>query len=610
MENPDTILRGLETWLQSRLEGNVEAWHVVGPEAQRISFAGQAGFTFDWEDTRSRADAPLLNDPIEDQVRAALDARPLHTALTECACSRPNDWLRPVSRKPLPDYAFRHTRTETCDSCRGRRTVNCGNCGATGRVTCDNCSGTREVRVICKGCGGPGYFPRTRTGPNNETEHYRDTCWGCGGSGRVNETCRPCRGSGETGCDNCGGSGQITCSDCQGRGSRLYLDVRQALVDGSTTLELGAIGFAGWAEIVRDNWSDLVARGAVAFSDVRAADEPAGAILSIGFAAAANAARASVQAGEANAALHAVGSDALIVEGEPLLARALQLPEAEDRVDWVALTESLAGKRLLREAIDVTEERAADHKGKSKEAYQEAQGAEICAAMTHRYGALLGPAGASALATMVIRGIEPLKDRVARKRWRKNLGVAASLGLAAALVVIAAILQQEEVSQTWFKVAAQILAGTAVAGIVWGAAGHWLVRRDLQSVSEKLDLLQPLTPPRHGWPKRGGIIAAFLTIAIVAALPFASWKAGLPNSYARVFDRQIEFASGPAGEMVLPVATALYRWPDADSEHIAEIPAGATVQISKRANGEWRLVRFDGRHGYVRSNALGDSYPN
>jgi hypothetical protein len=603
-------LRGLETWLQARLDDNVDEWHVVGAESQCLSLRGQADFTFDWEDTRSRADTPLPHDPIDEQVRAALEARPLHVALTECACSHPNEWLRPVSRKALPDYEFRHTRIETCDSCRGRKTVNCGSCSATGRVTCKNCSGNRQIEVLCKGCGGPGYFPRTRTGPNNETEHYRDTCWGCGGRGRVNETCRPCRGSGEVDCDSCGGSGQITCSDCRGRGSRLYLYVRQALVDGRSTPALDTIEFVGWADIVRDNWSELVARGAVAFSDVRAADEPAGAILRIDFAAAANAARASVHAKETKAALHAVGSDALVVEGEPLLARALHLPETEDGADWVALTDSLAGKRLLREAIDVTEDRAADHKGKSKEAYQEAQSAEIRAEMMRRYGALLGPAGASALAHIVMRGIEPLKNRVTRTRWRKNLGVAASLGLAAALVIIAAILQQEEVNQTWFKVAAQILMGTAVAGTVWGVAGHWLVRRDLQRVSEKLDLLQPLTPPRHGWPRRGGIIAALLTIAVAAALPFVSWKAGVPNSYARVFDRQIEFADGPAGEMTLPEAVILYRWPDTTSERIAEIPAKATIQLSKRANGEWRLVRFEGRHGYIRSSALDASYPD
>ncbi|WP_144037745.1 hypothetical protein [Sphingopyxis sp. KK2] len=66
-----------------------------------------------------------------------------------------------------------------------------------------------------------------------------------------------------------------------------------------------------------------------------------------------------------------------------------------------------------------------------------------------------------------------------RKRWRHNLAIAAAIGLAAALLVIAAIFQPQEANETWFKFAAQILMGAAVAGIVWGAAGHWLVRRDL-----------------------------------------------------------------------------------------------------------------------------------
>ncbi|WP_077146533.1 hypothetical protein [Sphingopyxis sp. KK2] len=57
------------------------------------------------------------------------------------------------------------------------------------------------------------------------------------------------------------------------------------------------------------------------------------------------------------------------------------------------------------EAIDVTEARAADHKGKLNEAYQEAKGAEVRADLKLRYGALLVSAGTAALANMVFRGI-------------------------------------------------------------------------------------------------------------------------------------------------------------------------------------------------------------
>lgn len=605
MQEPQTALSALEAWLQTRLDGNVEDWRLDEADAQRISFHGQAGFTFDWDETRSRADSALSAPPLDEQVRIALDARPLHVALTECACSRPHDWLRPVTRKPLPEHEFRHTRVETCDSCSGRKTMDCGGCGASGAVRCGSCSGSGTDRVICRGCGGAGYFPRTRIGPNNETEHYRDTCWGCGGGGRINETCGICRGSGNITCNRCGGSGQLTCTDCQGRGSRLYLYIRRALVDGRSGLALEEIEFAGWAEIVRNNWPDLVAGGAIGFANVRAKDEPASGVLRINFDAAADAARASAYAGEASAQLYAVGSQAPIVDGEPLLSHALNLPGPDADVDWVALTERLAGKRLLREAIDVTEEKAADHKGKSKGAYQEAQAAEIGEDMIRRYGALVGSDGAAALANMVMRGVEPLKDRVTRKIWRRNLGIAAVIGLVAAIAVIVVILQQQEVRETWFKVAAQILMGTAVMAVIWGVIGHWLVRRELKGLSRELDLVHPLTPPRHGWPKRGGILAVIIAMGFAAGLPLAGWKAGVPQMYAYIVDRQVEFADGPAGEIELPEAATLYKWPDENSQRLAEISANSAIQISIRRGREWRLVRYDGQHGYIRSRALG-----
>lgn len=604
MQEPQTALIALESWLAERVAGNVEDWSVGAADAQRISFRGQAGFTFHWEETRSRGDHALSTPPIDDQVRSALDARPLHVALTQCACSRPSDWLRPITRRPLPEHEFRHTRVETCDSCAGRRTVDCGGCGASGRVHCSNCSGSGTDRVICRGCGGMGYFPRTRMGPNNQTEHYRDTCWGCGGGGRVNESCRTCSGSGRVTCGRCGGSGQVTCTDCNGRGSRLYLYVRRALVDGRAGLALESVGFAGWADIVQSNWPALVAGGGIGFSAVRPKDEVPGEILKIDFDGAANAALVTANAGAVSAQLWSVGSDAPIVGGEPLLARALDLPDPAGDVDWVAMTERLAGKRLLREAIDVTEEKAADHKGKSRDAYQEAQAGEIAQAMTARYGALVGGEGAAALAQMVMKGIEPLKDRVARKSWRRSLGIAALLGVVAAMAVIVVILQQDELRESWFKVAAQILMGTAVTAIAWAIVGHWLVRRALKLLSRELDLERPLTPPRHGWPKRGGILAALVTMTLAAGLPVAGWKAGVPGAYALIVDRQLEFAGGSSGEHLVLEAATQYRWPHEGAERLAEIPAGATVRASNRKDGPWRLVQFDGRHGYVRSSAI------
>ena len=609
MQEPQAALAALEAWLRKRMDGNVEDCRLGETEAQRVSFRGQAGFTFDWEETRSRGERALSTPPIDEQVRAALDAQPLHVALTECACSRPNDWLRPITRKPLPEHEFQHSRVETCDSCSGRRTVGCGGCGASGCIRCGNCSGSGTDRVRCRGCGGVGYFPRTRMGNDNQTEQYRDTCWGCGGGGWVNERCGTCRGSGEVTCSRCRGSGQVTCADCEGQGRRLYLYVRRALVDGSSGLALGDIGFAGWGEVLRNNWPSLVACDAITFSNVRAKDEVVGEVLKINFEAAADAACVSAHAGEKSARLWSVGSSAPFVDGEPLLALALDLPEATDDVDWVAMAERLAGKRVLREAIDVIEEKAADRRGKSRDAYQEAQAAEIMAEMLHRYGALVGSEGAAALATMVTNGVEPLKDRVARKVWRRSLGIAVLLGLVAAIAVVVAILQQDELWEAWFKTAAKILLGTAVVAIIWGITGHWLVRRELKRLSRDLELENVLRPPGHGWPRRGGILAVLITLTVAAGLPLAAWKAGIPQVFAFIVDRQLEFADGSAGEFDLRETTTQYRWPDDRSQQLAQIPAGAKVRISRHANRQWRLVQFGGRHGYIRASAL-DLHPD
>ena len=543
VQEPQSASSALEAWVQTRLAGNLDDWNIEGPDAERVSFRGQSGFTFAWEEARSRTDTALSNPPIDDQVTAALNARPIHAALAECACSRPHEWLIPISRKALPEHEFRHTRVETCDSCSGRKTVNCGGCGASGRVHCGNCSGSGTDRVLCRGCGGMGYFSRTRMGPNNQTEHYRDTCWGCGGGGRINESCRPCGGSGNVACGRCRGTGQITCSDCQGRGSRLYLYVRRALVDGRSGLALEEIAFGGWADILRANWPTLVTKGAIAFSEVRAKEEQASDVLRINFLATANAARGTVKSGEVRSELYSVGSDSPIVDGEPFLARALGLPDPEDEVDWVASTEDLAGKRLLREAIDVTEEKATTHKGQSKDSYQAAQIAEVREEMAGRYGALIGAEGATSLGNMVMKGIEPLKDRVATKRWRKNLGIAALLGVASAIAIIINFPYQDAAGADWRESALVYVGGIFVASLVWALIARLLLRRELKQLSRKLDLTNVLHPPRHGWTTWGTSLSICAAFTVAIAILYASSSSRLPSGFAAAVENQIQYAN-------------------------------------------------------------------
>lgn len=543
MQEPQSASSALEAWVTTRLEGNLDDWNIEGLDAQRILFRGQSGFTFDWEESRSRADTALSNLPIDEQVTAALNARPIHVALAECACSRPQEWLIPVSRKALPEHEFRHTRQETCDSCSGRKTVNCGGCGASGSVHCGNCSGSGTDRVMCRGCGGMGYFSRTRMGPNNQTEHYRDTCWGCGGGGRINERCSPCGGSGNVTCSRCRGTGQVTCSDCQGRGTRLYLYVRRALVDGRSGLAVDELGFSGWADIIRNNWPALVTKGAISFSEVRTKQEQASDVLRINFTAIANAARGTVESGEIRAQLYSVGSEWPIVDGEPFLARALHLPDPEGEIDWVSLTEDLAGKRLLREAIDVTEEKASQHKGQSKGAYMEAQVAEVQEEMVGQYGALIGIDGAASLGNMVMKGIEPLKDRVASKSWRKNLGIAALLGLAAAIAIIIGFPYQDAGGADWRESALTYVGGIFIASVVWALIARLLLRRELKQLSEKLDLTNVLSAPRHGWTTWGTSLSICTAFAVTGGMLYASWNAGLPSHFSAAVENQIQYAN-------------------------------------------------------------------
>lgn len=406
-----------------------------------------------------------------------------------------------------------------------------------------------------------GYFSRTRMGPNNQTEHYRDTCWGCGGGGRINERCSPCGGSGSVTCGRCRGTGQVTCSDCQGRGTRLYLYVRRALVDGRSGLALEEIEFGGWADILRAHWPALVAKAAIAFFEVRAKDEQASDVLRINFTAMANAARGTMKSGEVRSELYSVGSDWPVVDGEPFLARALQLPDPEGDVDWVASVEDLAGKRLLREAIDVTEEKATSHKGQPRDAYQAAQISEVCEEMADKYGALIGAEGATSLGNMVMRGIEPLKDRVATKSWRKNLGVAALIGLVSAIAIIVSFPYQDAGGADWRETALVYIGGIFVASIAWALIARLLLRHQLKQLSRKLDLTNILRSPRHGWTTWGTSLSICTTFATAIAALYASSSSGLPSGFAAAVENQIQYANATDDQLKDACAAAANQKP-------------------------------------------------
>ncbi len=60
VQEPQSASSALEAWVQTRLAGNLDDWNIEGPDAERVSFRGQSGFTFAWEEARSRTDMASL----------------------------------------------------------------------------------------------------------------------------------------------------------------------------------------------------------------------------------------------------------------------------------------------------------------------------------------------------------------------------------------------------------------------------------------------------------------------------------------------------------------------------------------------------------------------
>lgn len=610
MQDHGAALVALENWLRARTDGNVAEWTLDDTKSAAITIRGQAGFTFRWEQGRARADQELSTGPIDAQVDAALAARPIDEGLAAMVAAEPRAWLRPLTDQALLSYQFRETKRETCDSCKGRKVLDCGTCGASGRVSCHNCRGSGSEEVRCRSCGGVGHFRRTRqvqvhNGSDYQwvNEEYKETCWGCGGRGRQNETCGTCRGSREVNCGTCSGSGTVTCGDCRGQGTRLYLYTRTALVSARSGLALDDVDDENWRGLLSTRWEQLIDRGEMTLSNVRRKDGPAEGVLKLYFDAAGAGAAAMARAGNASARFCSIGARDPVVDGEPFLARAFDLPDPGADADWVLLAERLTGTRMLREAIDVTE--AMPKTGGGKEQRDAAETAAIVQAALASYGPALGEAGAGALASIVVRGVGALRDRVARATWRGHLGIAALIGLAGALIGIGMVALQYEVTDPWIGYFVYAVLGTAAAGFLWGIIGHMRVRARLKALARDLDLETPLAPPRHGWTKAGWLFATLITAGTVLGATYGAWRLAVPQYFRFAVDRQLNYADGQRGEMRAWTDLQVHLWPDAASPVITTARPDDELGLYD-VDGEWVLVAVQRRRGYVHRSHFGD----
>ncbi|MCB2067572.1 MAG: hypothetical protein KDE15_13150 [Erythrobacter sp.] len=615
-------LEALRRWLDGKFAGNVADFTLTAERAEQLRFAGQASYSYSWEESRERADGWHPDTPLDEQVEAAIRKRPLTQGLLDAIRAEPTHWLDTQRGAWLYDYIFYRNRTETCDSCSGKRTFQCSNCDGQGKVTCSRCNGHGTERVACNNCGGSGRVQRSRmvtvyhNGQNQTvTQYYTEGCWTCASSGRVDRTCGNCSGNRKVRCNPCDGKGRITCKDCGGAGERDYVYKRIAVVTAKPALKLPDIGHPGWRDLASSRWSHLLTTGAITTSQIEPTGSPAAGTYKVSFVATGPAVDAVATANGTSGRLISIGGQTPVLSCETILANALAIAAQDDQAGWVAQTERLAGTRLLHQAVDAAEAAAARKKGSTRDQLRAAQQAEIEARLLNEYTSLLGPEAAQAVALTVIDGIGDLSTGATQRVWRHNLMVAGGIGLVGAIAAIIAIATQSTVFDSGFKVAGLIALGTLIATLVWGAIGKRRVRHRLGQLSSELGLDTPLSPPQHGWTRRGTLLGFALGTATLVATLCASYALGLPARYGQSWDRQLSYArsSLESWTVYLQSDAVLYRWPDETSDQLANLPTGTELllydvkggQWTDVGDAEWRLVRAGEQVGYIRQETMG-----
>lgn len=102
-----------------------------------------------------------------------------------------------------------------CGKCNGTGKIEneCNSCHGTGNRECSLCYGKKQIR--CTVCGGAGFFRCTHCyGVNSENCSY------CNDEGNVN--CERCNSEGFINCTSCDATGLNRCMTCNGNGKHVW----------------------------------------------------------------------------------------------------------------------------------------------------------------------------------------------------------------------------------------------------------------------------------------------------------------------------------------------------------------------------------------------------
>ena len=589
-------------WLAEAFEGNAEVGAVkltvVADGPQTVS--GHARTTYAWTSSRSRAARDVGKPPLDDQVAAALAKGSPAATLTTLMVTQPAKWLRPMERESLDGWWFTHSRTETCDSCRGDGQVGCRPCGGSGKVTCGDCGGDGRVRQTCRQCIN-GRIARTVTVQrwngsmyNTHTETVYDNCWNCSAQGHTLVDCSRCNGSRKVRCATCTGSGRVRCDDCVGNGKRLYDHDRWVWVNTAVDFGYPDGTDARHRTLLARRWPWLADRGEIAFAVTADDVSVDGAVLEGRFKATSVFTLIETETHGERGAITSIGAghQARTVTG--ILADALKLEDAGKGGDWGPLAERLAGTRILTEALRAYR----DAKGGLEQKIAAAQ-----EAVSRIYGPLLGETGAATVAQAAGRGVGGMERALSRPTQVMVWGIVLAAAAAAAAWNLHLVMTTapEDVLRP-------ALVGLGVAGLASfaGVAGRVaLMRTHIRRLATRLQLGDSLKAPAWQSVAGPGVGMAVLTPALALALTAGAVLGDVPAGVKAMVlgpDRGTYVV-----ESVSARTTANLRIrsaPGVDAPVLITAPAGAFVAIMGRDDGEWTLVAYDGLEGYAASRYL------
>lgn len=585
----------VRSWIETVFEGNLDAadWTLTTVSDAAVTIPVKVDYGYQWANLREKTSTALSDGTLDAQIDRAMQAGSPGASLAQAVAASPRTWLKKFDGTRLEGWSFAETRLERCESCSGVGNVGCSPCNARGRVTCGNCSQGRE-RVTCAYCSGMGRHRRERqvmdhTG-HTVSETYYETCGACS-AGTVYQTCRTCNGSALVNCSNCSGTGRLTCSDCRGAGKRLFRYARWVQVKSSVATNASKAGHEGLRALITSRWNDILSASGLDYADV-VVGAPGPEALSATASVSIPSAVCDIAARDGRGQIWALGGGGDVRGSDPVLIKALDLPEAGETPSWTEVAERLAGKRVLRDAMSALDQTKGDLKTK-------AEGARLNLGL--RYGPLLGDAGATAVASAAAQGVNHLRGHIQKRVWWSAVGLALGFGI---LLGLWAIHQIATVPEFEGAAARKVLIRAWLIGPVIGIGAAVLSRILATRVLARLGMTGGARPPGFAklfWPAAGVSLLPFVGMVLIAAAGFAlSWPEGFrermggPGASSRA-------ASNTA------VTTANVRMrlgANAQADVVATVPKGATVRLDGATLGDWTRVRYGSDIGWIATRYL------